>query len=109
MELFDDKNIDSMKGYYFQPWVPVDDQLWKMDLWLITSDQYKGQELTDHFKTLLDKETDYSKRIAILEIKEAMRQGKKYIKGIDGKLVYQAVLEHGISDAESFRRFAKII
>src|SRR3989344_8786905 len=53
---FDDKNIDPIKGYYFQPWVPVDDQLWKMDLWLITPNQYKGSELTDHFKSLLDKE-----------------------------------------------------
>ncbi len=102
---FEDKSIDPMKGYYFQPWVPIDDQLWKMDVWLVTPDQYNGSQSTDRFKELLDKETDDSKRIAILEIKEAMKQGKKYIKGVDGKLIYQAVLEHGIVDAESFKRF----
>ncbi len=106
---FDDKNIAPLKGYYFQPWVPIDSQLWKMDLWLKTPDQEEGLELNQHFRILLDKETDDSKRIAILEIKEAMRQGKKYIKGVDGKIIYQAVLENGVTDVESFKKFAGIV
>lgn len=106
---FSDKNVDSMRGYYFQPWTLVDDQSWKMDLWLITPDQDKSFERTDYFKALLDKETDDSKRIAILEIKEAMRLGKKYIKGIDGKLIYQAVLENSITDIEGFKKFAGML
>src|SRR3989344_2525844 len=59
---FKDKNIDTLKGYYFQPWVALEDQLWKMDLWLITLGQYRGSELTEHFKSLLDKEKDDSKK-----------------------------------------------
>jgi|SRR3989344_542459 len=106
---FGDKDIDAMKGYYFQPWVPIEGQLWKMDLWLITPDQYKGSELTDRFKSLLDKETGVSKRLAILEIKKAMRQGKKYVKGVDGRLIYQAVLEKEITTVEDFKKFAGIV
>lgn len=98
---FEDQSLTSMKGYYFQPWVPVDGQLWKIDIWLITSESDKSAETTEHFKKLLS-EADESKKITILEIKEAMRQGKKYIKGVDGRLIYKAVLEDDITNPKEF-------
>lgn len=96
--------IPSIKGYYFATVIPVEDQRWKMDIWLITKEYDKSAELTDHFKNLL-KGSNESKKLAILEIKNAMRQGKKYIEGVDGKLIYNAVLENGITDVESFKEF----
>jgi hypothetical protein len=100
---FEDKNLVSLKGYYFQPKVPIDDQLWKLDIWFITPDQYKGSSLTTHFKELLGEDED--KKYRILEIKNAMREGRKYIKGVDGKLIYQAVLENGIKTIDEFKQF----
>lgn len=100
---FEDKNLVSLKGYYFQPKVPIDDQLWKLDIWCITPDQYKGSSLTTHFKELLG--DDEGKKSIILEIKQAMREGRKYIKGVDGKLIYQAVLENGIKTIDEFKQF----
>ena len=38
-----------------------------------------------------------------------MRLGKKYIKGVDGKQIYQAVLENNITDVESFKKFVGIM
>ncbi|MBI2109486.1 MAG: nucleotidyltransferase domain-containing protein [Parcubacteria group bacterium] len=98
---------DFLPGYYFQPWVPIDDQLWKIDVWLFTQECDKSAENTEYFKKLL-KKSDESKRIAILEIKEAMRQGLKYIKGVNGKLICKAVLESGITTPKEFREFLQI-
>jgi hypothetical protein len=99
--------IPSMKGYYFAAVIPVEDQRWKIDVWLITPEYDKSPEMTDHFKKLLDK-ADESKKISILEIKNAMREGKKYVKGVDGRLIYKAVLEDGITSVEEFKKFIKI-
>jgi hypothetical protein len=96
--------IPSIKGYYFATVIPVEDQRWKMDIWLITPEYDKSAELTEHFKVLLDK-ADESKKLAILEIKNAMREGKKYKTGVDGKLIYKAVLENGITNVEDFKKF----
>lgn len=96
--------IPSIKGYYFATVIPVEDQRWKMDIWLITSEYDKSVETTEHFKSLLDG-VDESKKLAILEIKNAMREGKKYIKGVDGKFIYKAVLENGITSVEDFKKF----
>ncbi len=101
---FEDQAVTPMKGYYFQPWVPINDQLWKMDIWLITSEYDRTIELTEYYKKLLDQETDDRKRVAILEIKEVMRKDEKYVKGVDGKLIYSAVLEKGIKDVEEFKK-----
>ena len=95
------KDPTDMKGYYFQPWVPYEDVMWKIDIWLITPDEDKSGIYTDHFKALLG--NDESKRITILEIKEAMRDGMKYTKGVDGKMIYKAVLEEGVTSVLEFK------
>ncbi len=105
---FEDQSLTSKKGYYFQPWVPAGGKLWKIDIWLITPEYDKSVETTEHFKKLLT-EADESKRVAILEIKEAMQQGKKYVKGVDGKLIYKAVLENGITTPKEFEEFLRTI
>lgn len=96
--------IPSIKGYYFATVIPIEDQRFKMDIWLITKEYDKSAELTDHFRKLLNN-ADESKKLVILEIKNAMRQGKKYIDGVDGKLIYKAVLENGITNIEDFKEF----
>lgn len=104
---FEDRTVTLMKGYYFQLWIPIGDQLWKMDIWLITPEYDRTFELTEYFKKLLDRETDDRKRIAILEIKEAMKENDKYAKGIDGKFIYKAVLENGVTNVEDFDKFLR--
>jgi hypothetical protein len=101
---FEDKNLETVKGYYFQPWVPKGGQLWMIDIWLITPEYDETTKTTEHFKKLLE-QSDESKKTAILEIKEAMRQGKKYVKGVDGRRIYQAVLEGGITTPKEFETF----
>ena len=103
---FKEEVSDFMPGYYFQPWVPIDDQLWKIDVWLFTPEYDKSAGTTEHFKNLLSN-ADESKRIAILAIKEAMRQGKKYIEGVHGKLIYKAVLENGVTTLKDFEEFLR--
>lgn len=86
---FNDSSLVSIKGYYFQPWVPFDGKLWKIDIWLITPEYDKSIRTTEYFQDLLNN-VDESKKIIILQIKEAMKEGNKYKKGVDGKLIYQA-------------------
>ncbi len=101
---FERPSPDFMRGYYFQPWVPAGDQLWKIDIWIITSEHDRSAQTSEHFKKLLDGAGE-SKKIAILEIKEAMRQGKKYRPGVDGQLIYRAVLENGVTTPKGFEEF----
>jgi len=98
---------NAVEGYYFALYCWVNGFEWKSDVWLITSDQDKTAETTDHFSNLLDKEIDERKRISILEIKKDMREGSKYIEGVDGKLIYKAVLEHSVKNTEEFNEFIK--
>ena len=37
-----------------------------------------------------------------------MKQGKKYIKNVDGKMIYEAVLENDISSLEGFEEFLRV-
>lgn len=101
---FDDPEVMDVKEYYFQPWVPFEGVLWKLDISMFTAEYDRSAQLTDRFKALLDAEPDDTKRITILEIKEAMREGKKYRKGVDGKLIYQAVLNDGVASISAFER-----
>lgn len=105
-----DPSIDnwtpSIRGFYLQPVVPFEKQLWKMDIWLITPEYDKSDETTGHFKKILDK-SDESKKLSILEIKAAMRKGKKYVDGVNGRIIYRAVLENGVSTVEAFAEFLK--
>ncbi len=104
---FEDPEIMDAKEYYFQPWTPFEGVLWKLDVSMFTPEYDRSVELTDRFTTLLEAEPDDTKRIAILEIKAAMRDGKKYRSGVDGKLIYQAVLDNGILSPADFEEFLR--
>jgi hypothetical protein len=95
--------IPDIRGYYFAAVKPFEGERWKLDIWLITPEYDKSRERTEHYKKLLEVAT-YTDRLTILEIKNAMREGKKYVKGVDGKLIYQAVLEKGIKSVEDFKK-----
>lgn len=94
----------SIKGYYIKSITPTETDLWKMDIWLITPEYDKSSERTDLFKKLLNEQGD-SKRKLILEIKNFTRKGGGYIDGVDGKLIYQAVLINGVKNTEEFLSF----
>jgi hypothetical protein len=96
---------DNMKGYYFMTKISTEDTTWKCDIWLITPDQDKSSEYTETFKKLL---VNDDQRKQILTIKDHFKQGEKYVKGVDGKLIYTAVLEKNISTIEEFTKFAKL-
>jgi hypothetical protein len=104
---FKDADLDFMPGYYIQPRISIEGQEWKMDIWFITPEFDKSAERTDYYKKLLEKESDEGKRVSILEVKEAMRQGRKYVEGVDGKLIYKAVLEDGIGSVAEFKDYLK--
>lgn len=94
----------SIRGYYLRPIIPVEANLWKMDIWLITPEYDKSAERTDFYKKLLD-QAGGSKKNIILEIKDSMMMNGRYIDGVDGKLIYSAVLERGIKTVDEFRIF----
>ena len=93
-----------LKGYYIQPNIKINDENWKMDIWLTTHDQYKPH--TEKYKKLLEN-TDTSKKELILEIKATLKKGKKYKEGIDGKIIYEAVLIEGIKNLDDFLEYVK--
>jgi|GEM_PF-1901438 hypothetical protein len=101
---FTDLTVTSLKGYYFQPRVQIDSELWKLDVWFLTPEYDRSAETTEHFEKLLAVSGE-SEKISILEIKEAMRQGRKYIDGVNGKLIYKAVLEHNVKTVDEFKIF----
>lgn len=101
---FEPDDPDAMRGYYFQTWIPKFGQLWKMDIWFITPEFDKTNEKVEVIKEKLATAGDEAK-IAILQIKDTMREGKKYKKGVSGELIYTAVLDHGVRDVKAFEKF----
>ena len=100
------KDQDDHKGYYFQPLVKIGENRWKLDIWLMTEDRYRPY--TEHFLELLNKDSNPDeKRLAIIKLKNHYREGQKYRSGINGKMIYEAVLEHGINNVEDFEEYLK--
>jgi hypothetical protein len=96
---------DGWKGFYIQPKVTLGDRRWKLDVWLMEERDFRPY--TQEFLELIKDEPDSQKRLAILELKEKMSEGSKYVEGVDGKLIYEAVLKHGVRTEEEFRRFVE--
>lgn len=95
---------DGMRGYYFKLVALIEDVRWKCDVWLITPDQDKSSIYTETFKKLLITE---QQRAQILFLKDHFKQGGKYIPGVDGKMIYTAVLKEHIHNIDDFIKFAK--
>src|SRR3989344_2197851 len=88
-------------GYYLQPHTSLDGVDWKMDVWLIKENLYKPY--TEEYIDLLRASPE--KRKTILKIKNDLREGDKYIRGINGRKIYDAVLKHDIKNADGFKYF----
>lgn len=86
------------EGYYLQPHIKVDEVRWKLDIWLIKQEIY--QPYTEEFQRLLENTPE--KRQIILQIKNDLKEGSKYIKGVNGRDIYEAVLKHGIQNSQDF-------
>src|SRR5258708_2576900 len=100
------KDQDDHKGYYIQPHKRIGENKWKLDVWLMTEDRYEPH--TEHFLDLLNKDEDADKkRLIILELKNYYREGEKYKKGINGRVIYEAVLEQGIKNVMEFEAYLK--
>lgn len=102
----DFRKQDTLNGYYIQPQIKIGNNNWKLDIWLLTRDQYKPQ--TERFAKLLkfEKKSEF-KKLSILSLKNEFRKGSKYIKPIDGKLIYEAVLEKGVQNKPDFMKYLK--
>lgn len=97
--------FELQKGYYARVHRIIAGTKWKVDLWFITPEYDWSAKYTDKFKVLMRTNRN-QKRGAILQIKEDLYiRGKKYAPGVDGKLIYQAVLEHGIMTTAAFKRW----
>ncbi len=95
-----------LKGYYLEPKVNIGGNRWKLDIWFMTEDQYKFH--TEKFLELLKNNENADKlRLKILELKNHYREGDKYQGNINGKLIYKAVLEHGVRTVEQFENYVK--
>ncbi len=99
----DFKLVPPFPDIYFQARINVDAVEWKLDINLKIPSTDKSKELTDKFKLLLEQNPD--KRLPILEIKQALREGEKYIPGVTGRLIYEAVLENSVTNVQDFKDF----
>lgn len=87
-----------------------DDQLlsanpdvWKIDLHFLLEEDARGRVKTAELKSKLTEE----KRKIILEIKNEIASHPKYRKEIFSMDIYQAVLDHGVTNLEEFREYLK--
>lgn len=92
------------KGYFLQGWKPIGKLTWKVDIWIITPNQLKAFNVTSHFKKLLEQETNDSKKELIIQIKKTFLDGMHYTNNIEGKNIYEAVLEKNIKSVEAFKQ-----
>lgn len=97
------KEGGKIKGYYLQPHKTLDGLDWKLDIWLMKNSEYKP--VFPQFVELLKQEQDSKKRELILELKNKYKEGTKYQKGIDGNLIYEAVLEKNIKSIKEFEEY----
>ncbi|SRR5260221_10855475 len=98
------KDQDDHKGYYFQPLVKIGDNRWKLDIWLMAENRYEPH--TEHFLEILNKDPHANeKRLIILELKNHYKEGQKYKNNINGRKIYEAVLENEVKNVEEFERF----
>lgn len=79
----------------------ADGRDWNFDIWFV--DEPERQPDLAHLRTLLPRLTDRA-RVAILTIKQALAADPEYGRSIHGVDVYEAVLDHGVSTPEEFRR-----
>lgn len=99
----DFRQSGGITGFYIQPRVVIGERKWKLDIWLM--DEKDFRPYTQEFLDLIKDDPDSQKRMAILKLKDEMSEGSKYIKGVDGKLIYEAVLKNGVRTEEEFKRF----
>ena len=79
-------------------------QEWNFDVWLV--DQPERQPDLAHLKTLLPRLTDET-RVAILQIKEVWITRPEYGRGVNGALIYGAVLDDGVRSVDEFENWFK--
>jgi hypothetical protein len=82
------------------PASPGDPTVWKLDLWTARPEEFAPPEAKREawMRLLTDDSRSY-----VLAIKEAVCHDPEYRKTMLSVHVYDAVLEHGIRDAEAFR------
>lgn len=103
VEFNQDQNLHS--GYYIQTLATIGENRWKLDIWLMPESQFKTY--TEEFLELIKDDPNEEKRLIILKLKEAFAEGKKYRKGVNGKLIYHAVLKDNITTVEEFEEYLK--
>lgn len=82
------------KGYYLNVRADFGGARWKVDIWLLDKDRYKGDYLAEKMSKVTEDE-----RLAILRIKEA-RESKRVNTGSYD--IYSAVIDSGIRTPEDF-------
>jgi len=76
-------------------------QVWHIQMWLLPP-EYSGPRSSD-LTPAMSEALDASSRCAILRIKEHLVGQRRPYRSVD---VYRAVLDHGISSAEEYQRWA---
>jgi hypothetical protein len=84
------------QGLYWQLRLRSDDEIWKLDMWLLADDHPGPQsaDLVDPMRRALTDET----RVAILALKERL-----HAEGVPSIDVYRAVLDAGVRSESEFR------
>jgi len=77
---------------------------WKIDIWLT---DFKGFEAVREYGERIRKRLTDATRQSILEIKTACWKHPQYRKGFSSSDIYDAVLDHGVSNIEAFRGFLR--
>jgi hypothetical protein len=77
---------------------------WKIDIWQTNSDEFR--RVREYGERVRSRLTDASRR-AILEIKTACWKHPQYRRRFSSSDIYDAVLDHGISNVEEFWGFLR--
>ncbi len=94
-----DKGI---KGYYLEPKINIGNNRWKLDIWFMTEDQYEPH--TERFLDLMKKSLNPEEtRQTILKFKDYFHEGEKYKNGVNGRMIYNAILLKGIKTPEELK------
>ena len=95
-----DTNPNKPKGLYIVGKYNLNEERWKLDLWLLQPEHKQSFDITDK---MLDLTTQ--QRLAILRIKNSMWDHPQYRKGFASVDIYTAVLNHNVTTVDGFKSY----
>lgn len=95
-----DPNPNKPKGLYIGGKAEKDDVRWKLDIWLVRSQDKQSGDITKQMLSIAE-----DQKLAILRIKNAVWDNDQYRKKIISMDIYDAVMNFEIRDLDGFSAY----